>query len=376
MIYREFNKLSFKPSLLGFGCMRLPLREDKQIDFERTQEMFDLAIKAGVTYFDTAYMYLDGQSEIVVGKILKNYPRDTFTITSKLPVWLIKKEDEILEIFYKQLSKLQVEYLDIYLLHAINKADYLRIKSLNVFDILTKLKDEKKIKHIGFSFHGTYEDFEFIVNDGLKYWDIVQIQLNYMDTRLQQGIRGYYLLKRKGIPVLIMEPVKGGSLSRLPSDISAPLFKKQPDKTISSWAFRWLFKLDGIVTILSGMSTEDQVIDNIKTFTEYEPLSIYEEKILMEAKMKLKSRIIVPCTGCAYCVPCPKGVKINHAFYRFNEMFMFERFHEWDYMTLLGDHKINECVNCGLCKTKCPQSINIPLIIAQIQKSLKTKSFD
>jgi predicted aldo/keto reductase-like oxidoreductase len=363
MEYRKFEKLSWKPSLLGMGCMRLPLKADGHIDEVETATLFKVAFEGGVTYFDTAYPYHGGESELVVGRILKNYPRKSFSLTTKLPIWKIKEESDILKIFNEQLKKLQVDYFDVYLLHAIDKARYDFIKSLNVFDILTKLKKEGKIKHIGFSFHGKLEDFTYILNDGLPYFEICQIQLNYMDINHQQGLTGYHLLVEHKIPIIIMEPVKGGSLSHLPSEIEAPLLAYRPNHSISSWAFRWLMQFKGLATMLSGMSNLEQVQDNLKTFNESLYLNDEENKLIEEVREKLKTRIYVPCTGCEYCLPCPMGVEIKSVFAKFNEMYMYDRYQANDKGTLINEYHLNNCIACGVCLSKCPQSIKIPELL-------------
>jgi len=369
MEYRKFDKLNIKPSLLGFGTMRLPIKKNNTIDVFKTKALFKKAIKSGITYFDTAFPYHNETSEIVVGKILSKYKRESFILTSKLPVWKIKKEEQILEYFNTQLKKLRTPYLDIYLLHAINKESYLAIKSLNVFNYLTKLKNEGKIRYIGFSFHGSSSDFEYILNDGLKYWDVVQIQLNYMDIDHQQGVDGYRLLEKHNIPVIIMEPVKGGSLSKLPENISSIL--NTHNWSNSSWAFRYLFQYKNILTILSGMTTMDQLKDNLNTFNDNYLWNYSDEETISKVRELLKQRIYVPCTGCGYCMPCPKGVNIKAIFSRYNEMYMYERCTPYD-IECLNEYKIDNCVKCGLCLKKCPQSIDIYNIIDQIKnKTIK-----
>ncbi|MDR2828110.1 MAG: aldo/keto reductase [Acholeplasmatales bacterium] len=367
---REFKKLKTKPSLLGFGCMRFPTLEDGEIDKEQVRIMFSEAFKGGVTYFDTAYPYHGGQSELVVGEILKDYARDSFTITTKLPVWKVFKEEDILKIFNEQLTKLQMDYVDFYLIHAIDKVKYDHIKSLGVFEKMVALKKQGKIKHLGFSFHGVLEDFIYILEDGKKYWDIVQIQLNYMDLDHQQGITGYNLLEKYDIPVIIMEPVKGGSLSKLPSNISLPLFLKHPTWSISSWAFRFLFQFKNIVTILSGMSNLYQVEDNIKTFNSEDRYDTEDYEIIAKVRENLEKRIFVPCTGCKYCMPCPAGVDIKNIFARYNEMYIYDRCTDFDLEVLIEDSYLESCVKCGVCLSKCPQSIKIPSKLEEIKKNI------
>ncbi|MDR1697923.1 MAG: aldo/keto reductase [Erysipelotrichaceae bacterium] len=366
MEYRKFKKLNVRPSLLAFGCMRLPLNPNGKIDEAQVAEMFDHAIQGGVTYFDTAYPYHQGESEVVVGKLLKKYPRDSFTITTKLPLWEMKGQDDILRIFEEQLTKLQVDYVDFYLLHAIDKARYLKFKEYDIFTVIDSLKRQGKIRHFGFSFHGSYEDFEEIVLDGLDHWDVVQIQLNYMDINLQAGLKGYDLLVKHEIPVLIMEPIKGGALAKLPDVFEQKLKEIHPDWNTPSWALRFLMAKPGIVSILSGMSNLKQMDDNINTFNLKNSFDSHDEKTLLWLKQALEARIGVGCTNCQYCVPCPFGVRINEIFAVYNEMYMYDKTQDWDLIRIFDHYKIKNCVKCGVCMKKCPQSIKIPAVLEKV----------
>ncbi|MDR2867567.1 MAG: aldo/keto reductase [Acholeplasmatales bacterium] len=370
MEYRKFNKLSWQPSLLGMGCMRLPLQTNGQIDEKETAILVQEALAGGVTYFDTAWPYHGGESERVMGNILKNYPRSSFTITTKLPSWLIETPQDIEKYFHLQLQKLQMEYVDVYLLHALDKKRYDHLKSLDVFTHLDKLKAEGKIKHLGFSFHGSLEDFLYILNDGLKHFEICQIQLNYMDISHQQGLIGYHELVKYDIPIIIMEPVKGGNLAKLPADIEKPLLKYQPDKSIASWAMRWLFSYKGICTILSGMSNLSQVKDNLLTFNSAKPLNQQENALIEEVRNQVIKRTFVACTGCQYCMPCPMEVKIKNIFEQYNKMYTYDNFKKEGLNLITKEGLINNCINCGVCLSKCPQSINIPQKLAEIKNNL------
>lgn len=371
VIYRNFG-LGKKASLLGFGAMRLPTKDNK-IDYDLANEMIDNAYKSGVTYYDTAYFYHDGESEVFLGKSLKRYPRDTYYVASKLPLGLVNNLEDAKRIFNEQLKKLDLEYLDFYLLHGINKGAYLKAKELKILDYLEELKKEGKISHIGCSFHGSYEDFEFIVND--YDFELVQIQLNYMDINHQQGIKGYNILKDKGIPVVIMEPVKGGSLAKFSSDAEEILKKERPDSSIASWAIRWVASLDGVMTILSGMSNLEQVNDNLKTIKNFEPLSENEYKLIDKVTDIIRSRVLVACTDCKYCMPCPKGVNIPKNFAKLNELYKYDRLDQWPHVWGLSqEEKLSNCIACKICESKCPQGIKISEIFADFIAKEKVAS--
>ncbi|MDR0832525.1 MAG: aldo/keto reductase [Bacillales bacterium] len=368
---RKFKKLSVEPSLLGFGCMRLPTLSNGKIDRKETRRLLNYAYENGVTYFDTAYPYHSGESELVVGEILKDFPRNSFYLATKLPGWLVKKEEDILKIFKEQLSKLQVDYLDFYLLHALDKERYEYLKGLGVFEKLMREKELLRIRHLGFSFHGTLEDFIYVLNDGLKYWDFCQIQLNYMDIHHQQGLTGYDMLADLDIPVVIMEPVKGGSLATLPTEIAKPLLDYRPSNSLASWAFRWVASLPQIAVVLSGMSSFEQVKDNINTFNNFEYLNEIESELIEETRIRLESRVFVPCTNCQYCVPCPFKVKINEIFAKFNNAYMYNVVERLKLIDFNHDLFLDLCQNCRVCEKKCPQNIKIPNVLREIQLALK-----
>jgi predicted aldo/keto reductase-like oxidoreductase len=371
MISRKFAKLSYAPSLLGFGCMRLPLLENGKIDFLEAKKMLTYAYENGVTYFDTAYPYHGGESELVVGEIIKDFKRESIYLTTKLPAWELRKEEDILRIFNEQLKKLQVEYVDTYLLHALNKERYDLLLKYDIFTKMDKLIAEGKIKNLGFSFHGTLEDFIYILEDGLPHWQIVQIQLNYMDTDIQQGITGYNLLEKYDIPALIMEPIKGGALAKLPDDIAKKFLDYDKNSSMASWALRYAASYKNVVCLLSGMSTYEQVDDNLKTFNNFSLLNEKETELVKEVSLALKARVFVPCTGCEYCMPCPLGVNIKKSFAIFNDHFKYETVSKLQVAEFVKETNIDKCLQCGACISKCPQSIFIPDFLERIRNILK-----
>jgi predicted aldo/keto reductase-like oxidoreductase len=369
MEYRNFKKIKTNPSLLGFGCMRFPTLPNGKIDVAQVEEMFKYAIENGVTYFDTAYPYHGGESELVVGEVLKKYPRESFNLTTKLPVWLLKETSDVSKYFEEQRKKLQTEYFDFYLLHALSKERYVLARDLGVFDILEQYKKEGKIKHLGFSFHSTLEDFEYILNDGLAHWDFCQIQLNYMDLEHQQGMKGYEELKAHDIPVIIMEPLKGGLLARLPQDISKVFTDYNSKSSIASWAFRFIGSFSQVSTILSGMGSIEQVKDNIATFNKFKPVNAKELELIDKVRTLIKSRIYVGCTGCDYCIDCPREVRISKIFKYVNNKYMYENINNIKNDKDIVSYNIDKCISCKKCEKKCPQGIKISSVIQEILKA-------
>ena len=271
MKVKRFEKLGIEPSLLGFGCMRFPLTEDGKINEAEAEKMIDKAIASGVTYIDTAYPYHNGDSEPFVGKVLKKYRRDSFFLATKLPVWKVNSQEEALKIFEDQLKRLDVEYVDFYLLHALDSEKWQKVIEYDLIGMCEKLREAGKIRYLGFSFHDEYPVFKEI----LEYhnWDFCQLQLNYMDMDIQAGMKGYQLAEKMQVPIVVMEPIKGGSLANLPKDIAQKFLDYNPDASISSWALRYVASLSNVKVVLSGMSTYDQVLDNLKTFENFEYLN-------------------------------------------------------------------------------------------------------
>lgn len=360
MEYRTFENLGVSPSLLGFGCMRFPLTADGKIDEPEAEKMLDTAIQAGVNYIDTAYPYHNGDSEPFVGRVLKKYDRSQLYLATKLPIWNIKSLDDAKRLFQEQLDRLQVDYVDFYLLHCLDKEKWQLVLDLGIIPYLEEMKKEGKIRFFGFSFHDEYEVFHTIAT--YRKWDFCQIQYNYIDTDIQAGDRGYALTEELGIPLVIMEPVKGGSLAVLPDEVTAPFKSYRPNASVSSWALRWVATKPNVKVVLSGMSDMAQVTDNLNTFGDFQPLSLQEKELVADVAAAIKQRTKNGCTGCAYCMPCPFGVNIPQVFRIWNDLSMYgnvSKAKQSYYVDLEESARADQCQKCGKCEEVCPQALSI-----------------
>lgn len=371
MDYRNLEKLGINTSLLGFGCMRFPKHRDGSINREKAAQLIDLAYQNGVNYYDTAYNYHEGNSEEFTGSALAKYDRSSFYLATKLPQWLVHSLEDAEGIFKKQLERLQMDYIDFYLLHALNRKAFDKLVSLGVLELVDRLKKEGKIRYIGFSFHDDYEAFSYILN--YRDWDFCQIQLNYMDTETQAGMKGYELATRKNVPVIIMEPVKGGNLAKLPDSVTKHFRAIDPDKSTASWALRWVGSLPNVKVVLSGMSNEKQVRDNLNTYEAFQPLKEAEYKAVEAAAKSLRKRVKNGCTACSYCMPCPSGVDIPSNFGIWNEYGIYRNPWEakWVWTNQIKEEaKAKNCIECGLCEEHCPQKIQIRTDLKKLQTEL------
>lgn len=364
----KIDTLGIDVSLLGFGCMRFPTKNGK-IDEELAEKMLDEAYAAGVNYFDTAFPYHDGASEPFVGRVMSKYDRASYYLATKLPTWNVSNMDDAKRIFELQRSRIDQSYIDFYLIHALNKGSWTKMRDLGVVEYLKEQKAEGKIKYLGFSFHDDYEVFEDIIN--YTDWDFCQIQLNYMDTDEQAGMKGYKLSESKNIPLVIMEPIKGGLLSNLPSEVTQPFADIDSEKSLASWALRWVASLPNVKVVLSGMSDEAQVKDNLDTFSDFEEMTDKEYKAVEKVGEALRKRVNNGCTGCRYCMPCPAGVNIPGNFAVWNRYGIYENINDikWQWNNeIKDDQKAKNCIKCGKCEAACPQKLQIRKDLECLQK--------
>ena len=370
MIYKQFQDKQL--SMLGFGTMRLPLLSDGvTIDEQQVAEMTAYAIEHGVNYFDTAYPYHQGNSERAIGNALKNYPRESFYLADKYPGHQIASTYNPAATFEEQLEKCGVEYFDFYLLHNVYE------KSLETYldpdlGILEYFKEQRKlgrIKHLGFSTHGSIETMEKFLAYCGEHMEFCQIQLNYLDWTLQDAKEKYEMLTKRGIPVWVMEPVRGGKLANFTNDAMKQL---RPNDSIASWGFRFLQGLPNVKMILSGMSNMDQIVDNVHTFEKQQPLNEQEIELVFDVAERMKNAI--PCTACRYCCDgCPMGLDIPAMMsicsdIRFapvvNSVMMIQ--------AMPAEKQPSACVACGKCTKVCPQGIDIPAVMRELTERMQS----
>jgi predicted aldo/keto reductase-like oxidoreductase len=319
-------------------------------------------------------MYHDGESESFVGEAMKKYDRSSFYFATKLPLWEVNTLEDVDRLFNEQITKLQTDYVDFYLMHAISKERWDKMLELGVVKRLEELKAEGKVKYLGFSFHDSYEVFEEVLR--YRDWDFCQIQLNYMDTEIQAGMKGYALTEELNIPLVIMEPVKGGSLACFADDITAKFRALDPNASTASFALRWIGSLPNVKVVLSGMSNMEQVEDNLNTFGDFKPMNETELATIKEIVELINSRVQNGCTGCSYCMPCPAGVDIPGNFRAWNTYHMYQNYNmvkgSWE--RGLGDEKqAKNCIKCGKCEKVCPQKIQIRADLEKVQADLDKK---
>ena len=372
MIYKEYQNL--KLSMLGFGTMRLPLKGEDldSIDEEEVAKMFEYAIKKGINYFDTAWGYHNGKSEIVTGKTLKNYPRESFYLASKFPGYDLSNMSKVEEIFEKQLEKCQVEYFDFYLFHNVNEKnidEYLDEK-YGIAEYLLKQKENGRIKHLGFSCHGSVDVTKRFLEKYGQYMEFGQIQLNYLDYKFQNAKEQVKLLTEYNIPIWVMEPLRGGKLAKLLPQHEEKLKELRADETVPGWAFRFLQSIDNVAVVLSGMSTMEQLEQNIKTFEENKSLNSEEMEVILGIANDMLKVDTLPCTGCSYCTEyCPKGLNIPELISLYNEYtFTGGGFLAPMKISALPEEKRpTSCIGCQSCEAVCPQKIKIAEAMEKLQ---------
>jgi predicted aldo/keto reductase-like oxidoreductase len=368
MKYRRNIKTGGDVSLLGFGAMRLPMNEDGKINEAEAIRCIRYAIDNGVNYVDTAYPYHDGKSEPLVGKALKDGYRERVTLATKLPLWAIKKYEDMYELIDTQLDRLDDTFIDNYLIHDINDESYNDVKKWDIISFMKEMKAADKIGNIGFSYHGsTTEFFKELID--IFDWDFVQIQLNYMDAEYQAGTAGLRYAAQKGIPVVIMEPLRGGKLVDVVPDTIREYWNGAPiARTPAEWALRWVADFPEVLTILSGMSAMEQVEDNIRILSEADANSLTAEElgIISSVADEYHKRIPYGCTACKYCMPCPAGIDIPRVIEVRNEVAVYEAKEKlaFAYENFL-DPKPTVCVICKKCEDICPQHLHISDIMTE-----------
>ncbi len=379
MYYNDFQDI--KLSALGMGNMRLPVIDgiDTQIDMKKVSEMFDYCFDAGINYFDTAYGYHGGQSETAVGELLSKRDRGSFYLSSKFPGYDTSNFPKVKEIFEEQLGKCRVDYFDFYLFHNVCEAniDFYLDPQYGVYDFLMEQKKNGRIKHLGFSSHGRMETLTRFLDAYGKDMEFCQIELNYYDWEFQNAKGQVELLNKRGIPIWVMEPVRGGQLASLDEQFASRLKAARPDETIVAWAFRFLQGIPGVTMILSGMSNMDQLKDNVATFAEKKPLNKEENELVLSVADEMIKRTTVPCTGCRYCVDhCPNDLNIPLLLKLYNEAMVAG---SGAFISVMGlgaipaDKQPECCVACESCMEVCPQNIEIPKHLEAFAKKLGRK---
>jgi len=366
MLFNDFKGI--KLSRLGFGAMRLPVLENGEIDEKQVDQMIDLSFENGINYFDTAWPYHDGKSEIVIGKSLKRYPRESYYLADKFPGHQIASTYNVEEVFEKQLKKCQVDYFDFYLFHNVyeNSIKTYKDDRWKIVDYLIEQKRKGRIKHLGFSTHGSIETIKEFIDYCHGELEFCQIQFNYLDYSLQNAKEKYEMLTRLGLDVWVMEPVRGGKLAKLNDNQEKELKAFRPNDSIASWAFRFIQGFDNVKITLSGMSNLEQMKDNINTYKEYKPLSDKETNLLFKIADELKKS--VPCTACKYCMDsCPMKLDIPKLLEIYNELKIYPGVNASMRIECLEENKKpSACLKCGACMKMCPQKIEIPKVLEEL----------
>jgi predicted aldo/keto reductase-like oxidoreductase len=397
MTYRLNPKTGEKVSLLGYGCMRLPTKpsadgQKELIDQEEVNKSVDYALAHGVNYYDTSPMYVQGMSEHAIGIALSRHPRNKYFVATKMSNFdpKTKSKEASIEMYHNSFKELHVDYVDYYLLHALGADDDYKERYINngILDFLLKEREAGRIRNLGWSFHGDQSFFDYMLSLDIK-WDFVQIQLNYVDWKHPQGmgVSAEYLygeLVKRNIPVVVMEPLLGGRLSKLNDHLVAQLKQRQPEVSVASWAFRFAGSLPEVLTVLSGMTYMEHLQDNIITYSSFKPLTDDDKVMLEETAEMILKYPTVPCTGCNYCMPCPYGLDIPGIFAHYNRCLnegnvpkssQDENYSKARNIFLVGyDRSVprlrqaNHCVGCSKCVEHCPQSIKIPKEMERIDQ--------
>jgi len=379
MQYRKLGKLDKQVSILGFGAMRLPVEKNGSVDENEAIRMIRYALDNGINYLDTAYMYHDGASEVVVGKALSDGYRDKVMLATKSPLWSVHTPDDFDRFLSEQLERLKTDRIDFYLFHGIDRRSWEKMKELNLFEKAEKARQKGLISHIGFSFHDDCETFKKVI-DGYDKWEFCQIQYNYMDTEKQAGTEGFEYAASKGIGIVIMEPLLGGRLSNPPEEIRSLLDGRRKEWSISDWsasdwALQWIWNRKEVSVVLSGMSTMEQLKENIRSvgFAKAQSFGANDLALIAEVRAKFNDRTAIPCTRCGYCMDCPNGVNIPRNFEIYNDAVIFNdaKGARFGYEKFFNSaERADKCTQCLVCEDKCPQKIPISSWMPKVHASL------
>ncbi len=381
MQYRKFGKLDWEVSVLGFGAMRLPTLDgnpmSSNIDEKEAIRMIRYAIDAGVNYVDTAYTYHGGNSEITVGKALLEGYRSQVKLATKSPLWLVQASQDFDKYLNEQLKKLQTDHIDFYLFHGLDKPKWNLILRLNLLQKAEAAIKDGRIGHIGFSFHDDIDTFHQII-DGYPDWALCQIQYNYMDTEFQAGMMGLYSAAARGLAVVVMEPLRGGKLAN-PPGVMAELFQRQvKQRTPADWALQWVWNHPQVSVLLSGMSTLEQLQENLQSAdcSGVDSFDSDDFYFISQVRGEFESRAVIPCSQCGYCMPCPSGVNIVKNFEIYNHAVMYDDMPGASSLYsrfLPEDQRADQCLECMICETLCPQGITISEWLQTVRDSLGNK---
>lgn len=381
MLYRRIPKNGDELSILGFGCMRLPIKEDGSIDEERATKQIRYSIDKGVNYVDTAWPYHAGQSEPFLGRALADGYREKVKIATKLPSWMIEKREDMDKFLDAQLERLKTDYIDYYLIHGVAGEVWDKLETLGVRDFLDRARRSGKILNAGFSFHGSPDDFKRIVDS--YPWTFCQIQYNFMDENTQAGTEGLIYAASKGLGIIVMEPLLGGNLtSPVPPEIEEIWNEAEEKRTPAEWALRWVWNHPEVTVVLSGMNEEAHIEENLKIADEAYPNSLSEAEfqLIDKAQKKYRELMKISCTGCKYCMPCPSGVNIPECFDVYNTLHMFGSADraKFTYAVRMsgvfsnGEYGFaSQCTECGQCMEKCPQGMKIPELLKAVTEELE-----
>lgn len=360
-------------SKLGFGLMRLPKDKQGQIKLDEVQRMVDSYMERGFNYFDTAYVY-EGSEEAIRQTLVEKYPRDVYTLADKLPAWKLTCQEDVERIFQESLNRTGVDYFDFYLLHSVEKSHYPTYEKYQCFDFIQEMKKQGKIKYMGFSFHDDADFLDKVLTEHPEI-DFVQLQLNYLDWEngVIQSRRNYEVARKHHKPIIVMEPVKGGTLASFSDDIEKIYKDYAPQKSIASWALRYVASLDGVMTILSGISNAQQMNDNLDTMAHFEKINDEEAKLIKQVTDQVLSYPTIPCTKCRYCTPgCPMHIQIPDLFTAYNSAKMYGENRR--YQTYYKDHSTGDyqpakaCIACGQCESVCPQHLEIISLLKEVSE--------